>query len=135
MWLFWLFEFLGSVAVLLLIFAYCRFVDRGFWSFVWKYLKWVGLAIAIVWILIIVLCRHHLYSATHCYFRGVSMHTNTKYSIYLSECQIETRSGSYVPIDRARALPGAKDQDSDNNGDHDNHSDNDDEGSDQILSE
>ncbi|WP_294611016.1 hypothetical protein [uncultured Gilliamella sp.] len=114
MWLFWLFEFLGFIAVLLLIVTYCHFSKRGFWSFIWKYLKWVALVIVIVWLLIAILCRHHLFSATHCYFRGVSMHANTKYSIYLSECQVETRSGSYVPIDRARALPGSRDHDSDN---------------------
>jgi len=27
----------------------------------------------------------------------------------LGECQIETPSGSYVPIDRTRALPGSSD--------------------------
>lgn len=132
MWVFWLFEFLGFVGVLLLIFAYCRFRGEKFWSFIWKYLKWVALAILIVWLAIAFLCRHHLYSATHCYFRGVSMHTNTKYSIYLSECQIETRSGSYVPIDRTRALPGSRDNDSE---DHNNESDNNDHDNDEFLPE
>lgn len=107
MWIFWLYEFLGFVAVLLAIFGFCRFRGRGFWSFIWHNLKWVALSIGIVWLVIIVLCRHDLYNATHCYFRGISMHTNTKYSIYLGECQVETPSGSYVPIDRTRALPGA----------------------------
>ncbi|MCX8642310.1 MULTISPECIES: hypothetical protein [unclassified Gilliamella] len=109
MWLFWLYEFLGFVAIFLLIFAYCRFRGQGFWSFIWRHLKWVALAIVAVWLVIAVLCRNDLYNATHCYFRGVSMHANTKYSIYLEECQIETPSGSYVPIDRTRALPGSSD--------------------------
>lgn len=110
MWLFWLFEFLGLVAVLLLVFAYCRFKKIGLWSFIWQHLKWVSLAVLIVWLLIAIFSWNHLYSATQCYFRGVSMKANTKYSIYLGECQIETPRGSYIPIDRTRALPdGNKD--------------------------
>lgn len=109
MWLFWLYEFLGFVAVILLIVAYCRIRNQRFWSFTWKYLKWILLSIVGVWLVIAVLCRNDLYNATHCYFRGVSMHAQTKYSIYLGECQIETPSGSYVPIDRTRALPGSSD--------------------------
>lgn len=113
MWLFWVFEFLVFIAVLSLIFIYCRFRKQGFWSFIWKYLKWVVLAIVVVWLAIAVLCYQHLYNAAHCYFRGVSMHSNTKYSIVFNECQVETRGGNYLPIDRARALPGSKDSDSD----------------------
>ncbi|OCG30555.1 hypothetical protein A9G34_09920 [Gilliamella sp. Choc4-2] len=109
MWLFWLYEFLGFIGVILLIAVYCHFCKQSFWAFVWQYLKWVGLAILVVWLIIAILCRQDLYSATHCYFRGVSMHANTKYSIYLGECQVETRNGSYVPIDRSRALPGSSD--------------------------
>ncbi|OTP80907.1 hypothetical protein [Gilliamella apicola] len=109
MWLFWLYEFLGFVAVISLIVAYCRIRKQRFWSFTWKYLKWILLSIVGVLLVIAILCRHDLYNATHCYFRGVSMHAQTKYSIYLGECQIETPSGSYVPIDRTRALPGSSD--------------------------
>ncbi|WP_392560516.1 hypothetical protein [Orbus mooreae] len=105
MWLFWLYEFLGFAAVVVLIFAYCRFRKQGFWSFVWHQLKWVLLSIVAVWLIIAVLCWNHLWSASQCYFRGVSMKATTKYSIYLSECQIQTPTGSYVPIDRTRALP------------------------------
>jgi hypothetical protein len=79
MWLFWLFEFLGFVAVILLIVAYCRIRNQRFWSFTWKYLKWILLSIVGVWLVIAVLC------------------------------------GSYVPIDRTRALPGSSD--------HGNHDD------------
>lgn len=117
MWLFWLYEFLGFVVALALIFGYCRFRKLGFWSFIWRHLKWVALGILIVWLLITILCWRHLYTATQCYFRGVSMHSNTKYSIYLGECQIETPSGAFVPIDRTRALPGSKDGDIGDNGD------------------
>ncbi|MCX8650093.1 hypothetical protein J3U21_06835 [Gilliamella sp. B2776] len=109
MWLFWLYEFLGFFAVISLIFVYCHFRDKKFWSFTWKHLKWVLLSIVGVWLIIAILCRHDLYNATHCYFRGVSMHAQTKYSIYLGECQIETPNGSYVPIDRTRALPFSND--------------------------
>lgn len=105
MWLFWLFEALGFIAVLVLIFIYCRFRKQGFWSFVWQKLKWVSLAIVAVWLIIAILCWNHLYSATQCYFRGLSMKANTKYSIYLGECQIETPRGSFIPIDRTRSLP------------------------------
>ena len=42
MWLFWLYEFLGFVGVILLIFAYCHFSKKGFWSFLWHNLKWVA---------------------------------------------------------------------------------------------
>ena len=107
MWLFWLYEFLGFVAVISLIVAYCRIRKQRFWSFTWKYLKWILLSIVGVLLVIAILCRHDLYNATHCHFRGVSMHAQTKYSIYLGECQVETPSGSYVPIDRTRALPGS----------------------------
>lgn len=106
MWLFWLFEALGFIAVLVMIFIYCRFRKQGFWSFIWRNLKWVSLSILVVWLLIAILNWRHLYNATQCHFRGVSMHANTKYSIYLGECQIETPSGAFVPIDRTRALPG-----------------------------
>jgi hypothetical protein len=117
MWLFWLYEFLGFIATLLLILGYCRFRGIGFWSLIWKQLKWVSLAILIVWLIIAVLCRTDLYNATHCYFRGESMHANTKYSIFLGECQVETPSGSYVPIERSRAIPGSSshDHESDDN--------------------
>ncbi|OCG13543.1 hypothetical protein A9G24_01880 [Gilliamella sp. App6-5] len=117
MWLFWLYECLGLIAVIVLICGYCRFRGIGFWSFIWKYLKWVTLAVLIVWLAIALLCRGDLYNAAHCYFRGESMHANTKYSIFLGECQVETPSGSYVPIERARALPGSNHHDSDNNSD------------------
>lgn len=119
MWLFWVYEFLGFAAVLALIFAYCHFRKQSFWAFIWKYLKWVACAILAVWLIITVLCWQHLYNATHCYFRGVSMHANTKYSFYLSECQIETPSGAYIPIERSRALPGSPDSNLD-----DTHTDN-----------
>lgn len=105
MWLFWVFEFLAFVAVLVLIFVYCRFRKQGFWSFIWQHLKWVTLALCVVWLLIAILSWGHIYNATQCYFRGVSMKAETKYSIYLGECQIKTARGSYVPIDRTRALP------------------------------
>ena len=98
MWLFWLYESLGFVGVILLIFAYCHFSKKG------------------VWLLRARLCRVDLYNAARCYFRGESMHANTKYSIFWSECQIETTNGSYLPIDRTRALPGSKDHDSNDNG-------------------
>ncbi|MDF7668028.1 hypothetical protein PT273_09260 [Orbaceae bacterium ESL0727] len=107
MWLFWIYECLGLAAVLGLIFAYCRFRKQGFWAFLWKYLKWVACTVLAVWLLIAILCWHHLYNSAHCYFRGVSMHANTKYSFYLNECQIETPSGAYIPIERSRALPGS----------------------------
>ncbi|MCO6545405.1 MAG: hypothetical protein J6583_13100 [Gilliamella sp.] len=113
MWLFWLYEFLGFIAVILLVSGYCRFREIGFWSFIWKHLKWVALAVLVVWLVIALLCRVDLYNAAHCYFRGESMRANTKYSIFLSECQIETPSGSYVPIERARALPGSSHHDND----------------------
>ncbi|OCG00697.1 hypothetical protein [Gilliamella sp. wkB308] len=115
MWLFWLFEALGFVAVIILIFVYCRFRKQGFWSFLWRRLKWVAIAILVVWLAIAILCRNHLFSAVHCYFRGESMHANTKYSIYLSECQVETPSGSYVPIERSRAIPGSNDNHNEDN--------------------
>ncbi|XKM14365.1 hypothetical protein RCS94_04120 [Orbaceae bacterium ac157xtp] len=105
MWLFGLFLFFGFLAVIICIAAFCRFRDLGFWRFTWKNLKWVSLAVLIVWLAISIMCRHHLYSATQCYFRGVSMKSTTKYSLYLGECQIQTPRGSYVPIDRTRALP------------------------------
>lgn len=114
MWLFWLFEFLGFLAVLLAIFLYCRLRKQRFWSLIWQNLKWVAISILVVWLAIAILCRNHLFSAAHCYFRGESMHANTKYSIFLSECQVETPSGSYVPIERSRAIPGSSDT-------HDNH--------------
>ncbi|MWN05846.1 hypothetical protein [Gilliamella sp. Pas-s95] len=113
MWLFWLYEGLAFVAIILLIFGYCRFRGVGFWSLIWKYLKWFSLAVLIVWLAIAILCRVDLYNAAHCYFRGESMHANTKYSIFLGECQVETPSGSYVPIERARALPGSSNHDHD----------------------
>ncbi len=118
MWLFWLYEFLGFIAVLVLIGGYCRFRKQAFWPFIWKYFKWVILSIVVVWLVIAVLCWQHLYNATNCYFRGVSMHANTKYSLYLSECQIETPSGAFVPINRARALPGSHDGYTDDGQDH-----------------
>jgi len=105
MWLFWLYEGLGFLAVIILIAAYCHWRKIGFWSFIWRQLKWVSLAIVAVWLVITILCWTHLYHATQCYFRGVSMKANTKYSIYLGECQIETPRGSYIPIDRTRSLP------------------------------
>ncbi|RKS85209.1 hypothetical protein DES39_1719 [Orbus hercynius] len=115
MWLFWLYEFLGLVAVIVLIFAYCRFRKQGFWSFVWHQLKWVSLAVVAIWLIIAILCWNHLYSATQCYFRGVSMKANTKYSIYLGECQIETPRGAYIPINKTRSLPdGHNGNDTDN---------------------
>lgn len=113
MWLFWLYEGLAFVAVILLIFGYCHLRKIGFWSFIWKYLKWVSLAVLIAWLAVAILCRVDLYNAAHCYFRGESMHANTKYSIFLGECQVETPSGSYVPIERARALPGSSHHDHD----------------------
>ncbi|OCG06105.1 hypothetical protein [Gilliamella apis] len=116
MWLFWLYESLGFVGVILLIFAYCHFSKKGFWSFLWRNLKWVAWGVVGVWLLIAILCRGDLYNAARCYFRGESMHANTKYSIFWSECQIETTNGSYLPIDRTRALPGSKDHDSNDNG-------------------
>lgn len=105
MWLFWLYLALGFIAVLGLIGVYCYFRKQGFFSFIWQYFKWVVLAVVIVWLIITIMCWHHLYSATQCYFRGVSMKSDTKYSIYLGECQIKTSKGAYVPIDRTRALP------------------------------
>lgn len=109
MWLFWLYEFLGFVGVILLVFAYCRIRKQRFWSFLWHNLKWISIAVVCVWLLIALICRNDLYSAAKCYFRGESMHANTKYSIFWSECQIETSNGNFLPIDRTRALPGAKD--------------------------
>lgn len=106
MWLFWLFEILALIAVFVLIFLYCHWFKKRFWSFLKQYLKWIALVILAVWLLIAVLCWHHLYDATFCYFRGVSMKANTKYSLFLGECQIETPSGAYVPVQRTRALPG-----------------------------
>lgn len=105
MWLFWTFEGFGFLVVLVGIVIFCRVRKQGFWAFIWKHLKWIVLAVIIVWILIAIICRHHLYEATHCYFRGKSMKAQTKYSIFLSECQIETPRGSFVPIEKSRALP------------------------------
>ncbi|MDF7670158.1 hypothetical protein PT276_02885 [Orbaceae bacterium ESL0721] len=115
MWLFWIYEFLGFAAILALIFAYCHFRKQKFWHFIWHHLKWIVISIIAVWLIIAVLCWNHLYNATHCYFRGVSMHANTKYSIFLNECQIETPSGAYIPIDRSRAIPGSSDDHDGNN--------------------
>ena len=67
MWLFWLYESLGFVGVILLIFAYCHFSKKGFWSFLWRNLKWVAWAVVGVWLLIAILCRGDLYNAARCY--------------------------------------------------------------------
>lgn len=56
-------------------------------------------------ILIIIICWKPLYHTTECFFRGKSMRADTKYSWYLSECQIKTRSGSYIPLMRSRGMP------------------------------
>lgn len=117
MWIFWLYELLGFVAVIVLIAVYCHWRETGFWRFVWKQLKWVALAIAAVWLIIAILCWTHLYHATQCYFRGVSMKANTKYSMYFGECQIETPKGSFISIDRTRSLPDGSKSDGDSDAD------------------
>lgn len=109
MWLFWLYEILAFIGVFVVIYLYCHWFKKGFWLFLKQNFKWVALAIVLVWLLIVIICRHHLYDATYCYFRGQSMKANTKYSIFLGECQIETPTGAYVPIHRSRALPDGAD--------------------------
>lgn len=119
MWIFWMCEIFCFIVLLLLIFGYCYYSERRYFQFIWKHLKWVGLAILIVLLLIAFMFRGHLYDAMQCSFRGNSMKANTKYSIYLGECQIETPRGSFVPIDRARSIPdGSKTEDSGNNDDY-----------------
>lgn len=106
---FGLFELLGLVVTLFVLLAFCKITKRGYWSFIWRYFKWVCLGILVVWVIIAIICWRPLYNTTQCYFRGVSMKADTKYSWYLGECQIKTKSGSYVPIIRARALPDGPD--------------------------
>lgn len=110
---FGLFELLGLIGALILIYAYCRIRNLGFWSFIWKNLRWVMLGIVVVWVIIALVCAKPLYSTAQCYFRGVSMHADTKYSWYLGECQIKTKSGSYVPLGRSRGLPEGPDGEQD----------------------
>lgn len=105
------FQFLGLVALLALIFGYCRFKQYKFFSFIWQHFKWVALCECIVIGIVTVLCWNPLYHTTQCYFRGKSMKAETKYSWYLGECQVKTKSGSYVPIKRTRGLPDGGEMD------------------------
>ena len=104
MWLFWLYEILGLIGVIVVVILFCRWRKISLWAFIKRNYKWIALAIASVWLLIVILCWHHLFDATYCYFRGKSMKANTKYSIFLGECQIETPNGSYIPIEKSRAF-------------------------------
>ncbi len=64
-----------------------------------------------IFIIITIACAKPLYNTARCKVRGMSMKAETKYSWILSECQVKTKDGPYVPIERSRALPGGKDAD------------------------
>ncbi|WP_392566797.1 hypothetical protein RHO15_04230 [Utexia brackfieldae] len=104
-----LFQLLGFIALIVLIVLYCRIRKVGFWSLIWQHLKWFFAAAVVIFIIISIICWRPLYSTTQCYFRGVSMHADTKYSWYLGECQFKTSSGSYVPLTRGRGIPEGHD--------------------------
>lgn len=115
--MFWfiLFQLLGLIALVTALIFYCRFKKLKFFPFIYQHVKHILIALVAIIVLITLICWKPLYHTTECFFRGTSMRAETKYSWYLGECQIKTRTGSYLPLNRSRGMP----EGNENNGHND----------------
>lgn len=109
MYWFLLFQLIGLAVLITIISVFARFKKIELFPLIGRNFKRVLLMWAVIIVGISIACWKPLYHTIDCKIRSMSMKADTKYSWWLSECQIRTKDGVYVPISRSRALPGGKD--------------------------
>lgn len=113
-----LFQILGVVGVLGIWYLIHKarknkHPEESFTDLLLDNVKKVLISVGFVFVLLTLCMVKPIYYSAKCSIHGTSMNAKTKYSWVMSECLMETKNGSWIPVKITRGVPdGADDHDS-----------------------
>lgn len=112
-----LFQLLGFAAVVGLWFLYGKYFHKfpgdSWYDVIIDNVKKFFVSFFIMFCLLCVVMAKPLYYTAKCSIHGTSMNANTKYSWVMSECLMETKNKSWIPVKITRGVPDGSDNDHD----------------------
>lgn len=115
---FLLFQLIGFIFTVGCWFVYAKFLHNKIYGDNWfdvitDNIKKFVISVFVVFAIITVLLSKPLWYTAKCSIHGTSMNANTKYSWVMSECLMETKNKSWIPVKITRGVPDGADNNHD----------------------